>query len=292
MANTDAWLRRLKPLLFLALAAPLALVGVDVWRELVQPGSALGADPGEALVHRLGSWALRMLLLTLAVSSASRLLRRPWLIRVRRMVGLWAFAYVCLHFAAYLGLLAGLEWNTVVADIARRPYITVGFLALALLIPLAITSTRGWQRRLGRRWRQLHRLVYPAAVAAWVHLLWLSKASTMEPFIYGAVLLALFGERLATTIRRSKRTRRPMDNHAYWRANLRLVAVCLAVWFTVSFGFGVLLADVLNQVPLGGFQLGFWFAQQGSIYVFLALIAVYAVGMAKIDRKHGVEEEP
>lgn len=83
-----------------------------------------------------------------------------------------------------------------------------------------------------------------------------------------------------------------MNSNAYWRANLRLVAICLAVWFAVSFGFGVLLADVLNQVPLGGFQLGFWFAQQGSIYVFLALIVVYAVGMAKIDRKHGVEEEP
>lgn len=202
---TDTWLRRLKPLLFVALAVPLALAGVDIGRELQLPGSGLGPDPGEALTHHLGSWALRMLLLTLAVSSAARLLRRPWLIRVRRMVGLWAFAYLVLHFAAYLGLLAGLEWGTVVADIAKRPYITVGFTALVLLIPLAVTSTRGWQRRLGRRWRQLHRLVYPAAIAAWIHLLWLSKASTMEPFIYGAVLVALFGERLATTIRRSKR---------------------------------------------------------------------------------------
>ena len=143
--------RGLKPLVFCLLAVPLALLGFDVWRELQVPGSGFGPDPGEEVVHHLGSWGLRVLLLTLAVSPASRVLRKPRLIRFRRMAGLWAFAYLVLHFTAYLGLLAGFEFATITEDIVKRPYITVGFLALVLLVPLAATSTRGWQRRLGRR---------------------------------------------------------------------------------------------------------------------------------------------
>lgn len=195
-AARERLLRRCKPLWFVALALPLAAVGVDVWRELQVPGSGFGPDPGEALTHRLGAWGLRTLLLTLAISSAARLLRRPWLVRFRRMTGLWAFAYVVLHFLGYLALLAGFDAAAVVADLARRPYITAGFLALTLLLPLAVTSTRGWQRRLRRRWRQLHRLVYPAALAAWVHLLWLSKGSVAEPAWYGLALAVLLAERV------------------------------------------------------------------------------------------------
>ena len=199
--------RGLKPLVLCLLAVPLALLGFDVWRELQVPGSGFGPDPGEEVVHHLGSWGLRVLLLTLAVSPASRVLRRPRLIRFRRMAGLWAFAYLVLHFTAYLGLLAGFEFATITEDIVKRPYITVGFLALVLLIPLAATSTRGWQRRLGRRWRTLHRLVYPAAIAAWTHLLWLSKGGFMDPFVYGLVLALLFGERIAFRIRQRKAVR-------------------------------------------------------------------------------------
>ena len=201
MTRSETWLRRAKPVLFLLLALPLALLGVDVWRELQAPGSAFGPDPAAELTHRLGAWALRMLLLTLAVSPLARLLRKPWLVRVRRMIGLWAFAYAVLHFMSYLGPLAGFALTTVIEDLAKRPYITVGFAALVALVPLAITSTRGWQRRLRRRWKTLHRLVYPAAIAAWVHLLWLSKGSTMDPFIYGVVLALLFGERIAHRMR-------------------------------------------------------------------------------------------
>ena len=200
--------RGLKPLVFCLLAVPLALLGFDVWRELQVPGSGFGPDPGEEVVHHLGSWGLRVLLLTLAVSPASRVLRKPRLIRFRRMAGLWAFAYLVLHFTAYLGLLAGFEFATITEDIVKRPYITVGFLALVLLVPLAVTSTRGWQRRLGRRWRTLHRLVYPAAIAAWTHLLWLSKGGFMDPFVYGLVLALLFGERIAFGIRQRKAVRR------------------------------------------------------------------------------------
>ena len=181
------------------------LLFVDVWREIQLPGSGLGPDPGEAVVHHLGTWGLRTLLLTLAVSPASRLLKRPRLVRYRRMVGLWAFSYLVLHFMSYLWLLGGFALETLTADIYKRPYITVGFLALLLLIPLAITSTRGWQRRLGRRWKALHRLVYPAAIAAWTHLLWLSKASFMDPFVYGLVLVLLFGERGARIVFRIRK---------------------------------------------------------------------------------------
>ena len=183
---------------------PLALLAVDVWREFEVPGSGLGPDPADELVRTLGTWGLRILLLTLAVSPASRVLRQPRLVRFRRMVGLWAFTYIVLHFTAYLAVLAGFELTTIAADIVKRPYITVGFTALVMLIPLAVTSTRGWQRRLGARWRLLHRLVYPAAMAAWTHLMWLSKGGFMDPFVYGAILLLLFGERVAAQLRRRR----------------------------------------------------------------------------------------
>ena len=205
MAIALDWVRRTKPLLFVTLALPLALTALDVWRELQEPGSAFGPDPAEELTHRFGAWALRFLLLTLAVSSAARLVRMPLLVRFRRQIGLWAFAYAGLHFLVYLGLLAGFTLTAVVEDLAKRPYITVGFAALMALLPLAITSTRGWQRRLRRRWKALHRLVYPAAIAAWIHLLWLSKSSFMDPFVYGLVLALLLGERIAVRMRVAKR---------------------------------------------------------------------------------------
>ena len=182
---------------------PLGLLWLDVWREIQVPGSALGPDPADELVRTLGAWGLRFLLLTLAVSPASRVLRTPRLVRYRRLVGLWAFTYIALHFIAYLGVLAGFDPAAIADDLYKRPYITAGFAALLMLIPLAATSTRGWQRRLGRRWRVLHRLVYPAAIAAWTHLLWLSKGGFMDPFIYGAVLALLLGERIAVRFRRT-----------------------------------------------------------------------------------------
>ncbi|MDE0421087.1 MAG: sulfoxide reductase heme-binding subunit YedZ [Gammaproteobacteria bacterium] len=197
--------RLLKPVVFCLLAVPLALLGLDLWREFQVPGSGFGPDPGEEIVHHLGSWALRILLVTLAVSPASRVFRTPQLVRYRRMAGLWAFTYVVLHFSAYVWLLGGFALETLAGDIVKRPYITVGFLALLMLIPLAITSTRRWQRRLGRRWKTLHRLVYPAAIAAWTHLLWLSKGGFMDPFVYGLVLVLLFGERIVVRIRKQRR---------------------------------------------------------------------------------------
>ena len=195
-----------KPAAFCLLALPMACLAVDVWREVERPGSAFGPDPTEEVLHYLGQWGLRILMLTLAVSSASRLLRKPRLIRLRRMTGLWAFSYIALHFAAYVLTQSGNTFATIVAvTVTEVRFAVVGFYALVMLIPLAITSTRGWQRRLGPGWRKLHRLVYPAAFAAWVHLVWLSKGDFMDPLIYGLVLVLLFGERIVFRIRKERR---------------------------------------------------------------------------------------
>ncbi len=179
------------------LCLPLGVLAFDFLREIRQPGVAFGPDPAETIVRYLGEWAIRLLVATLAVSPAARLLRRPRLVRCRRTFGLTAFAYVVAHFAAYLVLLAGLDVDTFSADFADRPYITVGLAALALLIPLAVTSTRGWQRRLARKWRRLHRVVYVVGVLACVHLLWLSKGDYMDAALYGGLLALLLGERAA-----------------------------------------------------------------------------------------------
>lgn len=183
-----------KPAVWLLCGAPLLWLGYAIAREIAQPGSALGADPGEAVVQFLGTWGIRMLLLALAVTPLRRL---GWtaLARVRRLVGLFAFTYLSLHFLAYLWFLAGFDWSAIVEDLTDRTYITAGFLGLVALLPLAATSTRGWQRRLGRRWRVLHRLVFAAAGLGLAHLLWLTKDGYGEVLAYALVFLLLMGER-------------------------------------------------------------------------------------------------
>lgn len=186
-----------KPLVWLLCGAPLSWLGYAIVQEAQRPGSLLGADPGEAVVLYLGEWGIRMLLLALAVSPLRRRLGWPALARVRRLVGLFAFTYLTLHFLAYLGFLAAFDWSAILEDLTERAYITAGFLGLVALMPLALTSTRGWQRRLGRRWRALHRLVFAAAGLGLVHLLWLTKDGYGEVLAYGAVYLVLMGERLS-----------------------------------------------------------------------------------------------
>jgi sulfoxide reductase heme-binding subunit YedZ len=157
----------------------------------------LGAEPVETLTHETGQWALRFLLLSLAITPARRLLRAPFLAPWRRSLGLAAFGYACLHLSVYLALDQVFDWSAVVEDVAERPYVTAGATAFLCLVPLAATSTRGAQRRLGgRRWRNLHRLAYAAAAAAVVHFLWLVKADLREPLLYAGVLAALLGARL------------------------------------------------------------------------------------------------
>jgi sulfoxide reductase heme-binding subunit YedZ len=186
-----------KPLAWLVCGAPLLWLLWAIAQEVQQPGSALGADPGEAVVLYLGEWGIRMLLLALAVSPLRRLLGWASLVRVRRLVGLFAFTYLSLHFLAYLGFLAGFEWTAILEDLTERSYITAGALGLLALLPLTITSTRGWQRRLGRRWRGLHRLVFVAAALGLVHLLWLTKDGYGEVLAYGAIFLVLMAERFS-----------------------------------------------------------------------------------------------
>ncbi|UCF40692.1 MAG: sulfoxide reductase heme-binding subunit YedZ [Gemmatimonadota bacterium] len=196
----------LKPAVFAASLAPL---GVLV-RDALTGG--LGANPVEEITHRTGLTAITFLTLTLAVTPASQLLGAGWLVRFRRMLGLFAFTYAVLHFLMYVAdqtWLAGqgLSLALVAEDVAERPYITVGFSAFLLLVPLAVTSTRGWVRRLGgKRWQRLHQLVYVAAAGAVFHFLWLVKADTRRPALYGGALVLLLGYRLAR--RRAARRRR------------------------------------------------------------------------------------
>lgn len=174
-----------------ALLAPFALMARDAI------GDGLGADPVEELTHRTGAWALRALLLCLAMTPLRRLLGQPWPIRFRRLLGLYAFFYASLHLAVYVVLDLGGWWMQVFDDIARRPFMTVGFAAWLLLAPLALTSTQGWMRRLGRRWGVLHRAIYVAAVLGVLHFAWGVKADVREPIVYASILALLLGARLA-----------------------------------------------------------------------------------------------
>jgi sulfoxide reductase heme-binding subunit YedZ len=151
----------------------------------------LGANPIEALLHVMGRWGLGFLLMSLAVTPIRRITGWNAVIRTRRLLGLFAFFYLSLHFLVYLVLDQGLAWSFILEDIVKRPFITVGFASLVLLVPLAVTSTKGWIRRLGRRWQRLHRLVYPAAILGVVHFYWKVKADTFWPLVAGGVLALL-----------------------------------------------------------------------------------------------------
>jgi sulfoxide reductase heme-binding subunit YedZ len=188
---------RLKPALFLLCSLPLAWLAA---RAFGVAGLGLGANPIDELMDRLGEWGLRLLLATLCVTPLAVTLRKPRLMGLRRMLGLFAFTYLSLHFLTWLVLDQWFDVDAIVADIGKRPYITVGFTAFVLLVPLAVTSTAGWMRRLGRRWHKLHRLVYVAAILGCVHFWWQVKADWREPAVYAAVLLLL----LAWRVRRAR----------------------------------------------------------------------------------------
>ena len=159
-------------------------------------GLSLGADPVKKLEHECGKTALNLLMITLSVTPVRSLTGLPQLLRLRRMLGLFAFFYAVVHFTIYLVLDLELNFRLLGADIAKRPYITIGFTALVLLVPLALTSTNGMMRRLGARWQRLHRLIYPiAALAVW-HFYWQVKRDVREPLLYLGILALLLGYRL------------------------------------------------------------------------------------------------
>ncbi|HTL91655.1 MAG TPA: protein-methionine-sulfoxide reductase heme-binding subunit MsrQ [Steroidobacteraceae bacterium] len=182
-----------KPLVFAACLVPLVWLACGAFGWL---GATLGVDPVKELEHECGKTALNLLLLTLAVTPVRELSGQPQLLRLRRMLGLFAFFYVVLHFTIYLVLDLELNFATLGTDIAKRPYITIGFTGLLLLIPLAVTSTNGMMRRLGRRWQSLHRLVYVIAVLGVWHFYWQVKRDVREPLIYAGILGILLGYRL------------------------------------------------------------------------------------------------
>jgi methionine sulfoxide reductase heme-binding subunit len=157
---------------------------------------SLGANPIETVLHDSGQWALRFLLLTLALRPVAVITTAFWLLSLRRLCGLFAFFYALLHLGIYLVLEQELWWTEIIEDIVRRPYITLGMLSFILMLPLALTSTDAMVRRLGRHWRSLHRLVYMAALAAVLHYAWLVKADMRGVWIYAALLGLLFAWRL------------------------------------------------------------------------------------------------
>ena len=190
-----------KPPVFLLCLVPL---GILIWRALT---AKLGANPVEFIQHTTGDWTLRFLVITLCITPLRKLLKLPDLIRYRRMLGLFAFFYACLHFLTYLGLDQSFDLSAMWKDVAKRPFITVGFTAFVLLIPLAITSTAGWIRRLGgRRWQLLHRLIYISAICGVIHYYWLVKSAVLRPLTYGAIVAALLLWRLGDWFLRRGRT--------------------------------------------------------------------------------------
>ena len=175
----------LKFMLFLACLGPLARLAWKAFHD------GLGANPIEVITHSTGTWTLVFLLVTLSITPLRKLSGVLWLIRLRRMLGLFAFFYGVLHFTTYIWLDKFFDVHEMMRDVYKRPFITVGFTAFVLLIPLALTSTQGMIRRLGRRWQMLHRLIYVTAALGVVHYLWLVKADRRVPEVYGAILAVL-----------------------------------------------------------------------------------------------------
>jgi len=179
-----------KVLLFLVCPLPLALLAWEATHDL------LGANPIEAVTRALGDWTLNFLLITLTVTPLRRLTGWNWLLRLRRMLGLFTFFYACLHVTSYLWFDQFFDWQEIAADILKRPFITAGFVAFVLLVPLAATSNNFMVRRLGgRRWQALHRSVYLIAVLGVLHYAWMVKRDIALPLIYAAVVVVLLGVR-------------------------------------------------------------------------------------------------
>jgi sulfoxide reductase heme-binding subunit YedZ len=191
-----------KPVVFLLCLLPLAALG---WRAL---HGELTANPIEFITHATGDWTLRFLVITLCVTPFRKILHLPELIRFRRMLGLFTFFYASLHFTTYIWLDKFFDLSEMWKDIAKRKYITVGFTAFLLLIPLAVTSTAGWIRRLGgKRWQRLHRLIYFSAALGVIHYYWLVKSAVIRPLTYGAVVAVLLLWRLFASLSRKTQLR-------------------------------------------------------------------------------------
>jgi len=207
--TAERFVRYSKPAVFLACLVPMGL--------LVRKGleSRLGANPIEVITHSTGDWTLIFLCITLAITPLRRVLGIPWLVRYRRMTGLFAFFHGSLHFLTYVWLDKFFDWHAMVKDVYKRPFITAGFTAFVLLLPLAATSTAGMIRRLGgRRWQLLHRLIYASATAGVIHYYWLVKADVRLPLRYAAIVAFLLACRVVIYFADRRRASAPAAEHA------------------------------------------------------------------------------
>ncbi len=184
-------LQFVKCVLFVVCLVPAAALGWNFYHD------QLGANPFEVLTRESGKWTLRFLLLTLLMTPLRGMLHRPWPLQLRRMLGLYSFFYACLHLLTYLWFDQFFDWQEIANDILKRPFITAGITAWLLLLPLALTSTNGMMRRLGRRWKRLHRSIYLIAILGVLHFIWQVKADLREPLIYAGLLAILLGYRVA-----------------------------------------------------------------------------------------------
>ncbi len=188
-----------------AFVACLVPLGHLVWQGF---RNRLGANPVEYITHSTGWWTLAFVLITLCVTPLRRIAGQPWLLRLRRMLGLFAFFYATLHFVTYIWLDQAFDWKDIVKDIGKRPFIMLGFAAFVLLIPLAVTSTNKMVKRLGaRRWKWLHRLIYGLSALGVAHFWWLVKKDTTEPFAFAVLLAALLIVRLLYLLRQQRQSR-------------------------------------------------------------------------------------
>jgi sulfoxide reductase heme-binding subunit YedZ len=201
-APSQTVVRALKVLLFLICLGPLSVL---VWKGFHQQ---LGANPVDVITRSTGRWTLTFLLITLGITPLRKLLSSPWVVRFRRMLGLFAFFYGTLHLTTYIWLDKFFDVPAMLHDIAKRRFITAGVTAWTLILPLALTSTAGWIRRLGgKRWQRLHRLIYFSATAGVIHFIWLVKADLRRPLTYGAILAILLAYRLASWLATKTKSR-------------------------------------------------------------------------------------
>lgn len=190
-----------KPLVWLACLSPLA------WLAHLAFSGGLTANPIEFIIRYMGDWAIRMLFVALAVTPLRRLTGINQLQRFRRLLGLFAFFYVTLHVSSYVVLDQFFDWHAIWLDILKRWYITIGMTALLCLIPLAVTSTQGWIKRLGKNWKQLHKLVYPAGLLACIHFYMMRKGFQIEPLVYGGIYAGLMAFRVVDTAQKGWKKR-------------------------------------------------------------------------------------
>ena len=182
--------RLVKPSIFFMALMPF------IWLLLKIFQNDLGPDPAQALSIETGEWALRFLLLTLAITPFRQIFRMVEIARLRRMIGLFAFFYASIHFLSWMAFILGFRWLAIAEELVERPYITVGFLAYVILFLLGVTSTNSMVRRLGKNWKRLHKFVYAASILAIVHLLWILRTDVTEAVIYGVLLAILMGYRI------------------------------------------------------------------------------------------------